>query len=169
MRGRVHCDSYAGLRALLVPPSKRPRTAAGAAAPRCSASRTPGAGRWSDARAGRSGSGALAGGSSAAARGRRGGCIEHVARTLLRRYGVVCWRLLEREPAWLPPWRDLLRVYRRLEARGEIRGGRFIAGLSGEQFALPEAIGRCARCAAGRPTATLVCLAAADPANLPAA
>ena len=44
-------------------------------------------------------------------------------------------------PAWLPPWRDLLRVYRRLEARGEIRGGRFVAGFSGEQFALPEAVG----------------------------
>ena len=41
--------------------------------------------------------------------------VEHVARTLLRRYGVVFWRLLEREAAWLPPWRDLLRVYRRLE------------------------------------------------------
>ncbi len=51
------------------------------------------------------------------------------------------WRLLEREAGWLPPWRDLLRVYRRLEARGEIRGGRFVAGFSGEQFALPEAIG----------------------------
>ena len=45
------------------------------------------------------------------------------------------------EAAWLPPWRELLRVYRRMEARGEIRGGRFIAGLSGEQFALPEAVG----------------------------
>ena len=67
--------------------------------------------------------------------------VEHLARTLLRRYGVVFWRLLEREAAWLPPWRDLLRVYRRLEARGEIRGGRFVAGFSGEQFALPEAIG----------------------------
>ena len=48
--------------------------------------------------------------------------------------------LLEREAAWLPPWRDLLRVYRRLESRGEIRGGRFVAGFSGEQFALPDAI-----------------------------
>ena len=55
------------------------------------------------------------------------------------------WRLLEREAAWLPPWRDLLRVYRRLEARGEIRGGRFVAGFSGEQFALPEAVGDAAR------------------------
>ncbi len=67
--------------------------------------------------------------------------LEHVAWTLLRRYGVVSWRLLEREADWLPPWRELLRVYHRLEARGEIRGGRFVAGLAGEQFALPEAVG----------------------------
>jgi ATP-dependent Lhr-like helicase len=60
--------------------------------------------------------------------------------TLLRRYGVIFWRLLEREADWLPPWRDLLRVFHRLEARGEIRGGRFVAGLAGEQFALPEAV-----------------------------
>src|SRR4029077_19160853 len=67
--------------------------------------------------------------------------VEHAARALLLRYGVVFWRLLEREAGWLAPWRELLRVYRRLEARGEIRGGRFVAGFSGEQFALPEAIG----------------------------
>jgi ATP-dependent Lhr-like helicase len=66
--------------------------------------------------------------------------LEHIAMTLLRRYGVMFWRLLEREAAWLPSWRELLPVYHRLEARGEIRGGRFVAGLSGEQFALPEAI-----------------------------
>ncbi|USX20676.1 DEAD/DEAH box helicase [Oxalobacteraceae bacterium OTU3REALA1] len=66
--------------------------------------------------------------------------LEHIAMTLLRRYGVMFWRLLEREAAWLPAWRELLPVYHRLEARGEIRGGRFVAGLSGEQFALPEAI-----------------------------
>src|SRR5262249_57035161 len=65
--------------------------------------------------------------------------VEHVARTLLLRYGVVFWRLIEREAAWLPPWRDLLRVYRRLESRGDVRGGRFVAGFSGEQFALPDA------------------------------
>jgi len=95
-----------------------------------------------------------------------GDALEHVARILLRRYGVVCWRLLEREAAWLPPWRELVRVYRRLEARGEIRGGRFIAGLSGEQFALPDAIAAM-REARRRPgDDALVCLAAADPANL---
>ena len=57
---------------------------------------------------------------------------------LLRRYGVVFRKLLEREDG-LPPWRDLHYVYRRLEARGEVRGGRFVSGFSGEQFALPEA------------------------------
>ncbi len=67
--------------------------------------------------------------------------VEYAARALLARYGVVFWRLLTQEPGWLPPWRDLLRVYRRLEARGEIRGGRFVAGFSGEQFALPDAVG----------------------------
>ena len=67
---------------------------------------------------------------------------------LLRRYGVVFWRMLQREAGWLPPWRDLLRVLRRLEARGDIRGGRFVAGVSGEQFALPEAVKLAARHAA---------------------
>jgi ATP-dependent Lhr-like helicase len=57
----------------------------------------------------------------------------------LRRYGVVMRQLLARESA-APPWRDLVSVYRRLEARGEIRGGRFVSGFSGEQFALPEAV-----------------------------
>ena len=73
-------------------------------------------------------------------------------------------RLLDREGK-LPPWRDLLRVYRRLEARGEIRGGRFVAGFSGEQFALPEAIPllrRAGQTAAG----AVVSISAADPLNL---
>ncbi|MFC4274464.1 DEAD/DEAH box helicase [Achromobacter aloeverae] len=66
--------------------------------------------------------------------------LEYLARVLLRRYGVLFWRLLDREADWLPPWRDLLPVLHRMEARGEIRGGRYVAGLAGEQFALPEAI-----------------------------
>ncbi len=69
----------------------------------------------------------------------RDDAVEHQARTLLRRYGVVFRRLLTREPN-AAPWRELTRVYRRLEARGEIRGGRFVSGMSGEQFALPEAV-----------------------------
>jgi ATP-dependent Lhr-like helicase len=67
-----------------------------------------------------------------------GSPVDH-ARLYLRRYGVVMRQILERESA-APPWRELLAVYRRLEARGEIRGGRFVSGLSGEQFALPEAV-----------------------------
>ncbi|MFA4686208.1 ATP-dependent DNA helicase, partial [Xanthomonas perforans] len=92
--------------------------------------------------------------------------LEHVARTLLRRYGVVCWRLLEREAAWLPPWRELLRMYQRLEARGEIRGGRFIAGLSGEQFALPDAIAALRRVRAQPLPQQWICVSASDPSNL---
>ena len=85
---------------------------------------------------------------------------------LLRRYGVVFWRLLEREAAWLPPWRDLLRVYRRLEARGEIRGGRFVAGFSGEQFALPEAIGMLRETRRKPASDAWVSVSGADPLNL---
>lgn len=92
--------------------------------------------------------------------------VEHVARVLLRRYGVVFWKLLEREAPWLPSWRELLRVYHRLEARGEIRGGRFVEGLVGEQFALPEAIGAL-RAVRHRPLAQqLVCVSGSDPLNL---
>ena len=76
------------------------------------------------------------------------------------------WRLLEREADWLPPWRDLLRVYRRLEARGEIRGGRFVAGFSGEQFALPEAIGLLREMRRREPNGALLSLSGADPLNL---
>ena len=101
-----------------------------------------------------------------AAAERKDDAIEHVARTLLVRYGVVFWRLLEREAAWLPPWRELLRVYRRLESRGEVRGGRFVAGFSGEQFALPEAIGML-RATRRQPTADQwVSVSGADPLNL---
>lgn len=67
------------------------------------------------------------------------GRLDFQAQQYLRRYGVFCRELLAREPS-APPWRQLLAVFRRSEARGEIRGGRFISGLNGEQFALPEAI-----------------------------
>jgi ATP-dependent helicase Lhr and Lhr-like helicase len=74
--------------------------------------------------------------------------------------------LLEREAAWLPPWRELLRSFRRLESRGEIRGGRFVSGFSGEQFALPEAIGML-RAMRRQPTADQwVSVSGADPLNL---
>ena len=92
--------------------------------------------------------------------------LEHIAMTLLRRYGVMFWRLLEREADWMPPWRELLPVYHRLEARGDIRGGRFVAGLSGEQFALPEAI-PLLRDMRRRPhDGSVVCISGIDPLNL---
>jgi ATP-dependent helicase Lhr and Lhr-like helicase len=79
---------------------------------------------------------------------------------------VVFWRLLEREADWLPPWRDLLRVFRRLEARGDIRGGRFVAGFSGEQFCLPEAVGLLREVRRRPPSGEWVSLSGADPLNL---
>src|ERR1700712_4227703 len=78
----------------------------------------------------------------------------------------MCCRMLGGEPAWLPPWRDLVRAYRRLEARGEIRGGRFIAGLSGEPYALPDAITLMRQVRRQPGDGALVCLAAVDPANV---
>jgi ATP-dependent Lhr-like helicase len=92
--------------------------------------------------------------------------LEHIAMTLLRRYGVMFWRLLEREAAWLPAWRELLPVYHRLEARGEIRGGRFVAGLSGEQFALPEAIPLLREMRRRPHDGGFVCISGVDPLNL---
>jgi ATP-dependent Lhr-like helicase len=91
--------------------------------------------------------------------------VEQQARALLRRYGIVCRRLLARE-ANAAPWRELTRVYRRLEARGEIRGGRFVSGLSGEQFALPEAVERLREIRRSDPNAHVIVISAADPLNL---
>lgn len=95
----------------------------------------------------------------------REAAVETLAWTLLRRYGVVFRRLLTREgePA---PWRELARVYRRLEARGEIRGGRFVSGMSGEQFALPEAVDHLREIRRSGPGDELVTISAADPLNL---
>jgi ATP-dependent Lhr-like helicase len=87
------------------------------------------------------------------------------ARALLRRYGVVFRRLMAREANALP-WRELARVYRQLEARGEIRGGRFVSGMSGEQFALPEAVERLREIRRTPPDGKLLSISAADPLNL---
>src|SRR5688572_20735709 len=131
--GLVISDSFAGLRALLTPSSKKTNAAA-RRKHRQPVYQMASAGRWSLLnRVGQV--------------NRVGQAFQHVssatdqevARILLKRYGVVFKRLLEREGIALP-WRVLLRIYHRLEARGEIRGGRFVAGISGEQFALPEAV-----------------------------
>ncbi|HSJ98699.1 MAG TPA: hypothetical protein VLC53_16605, partial [Myxococcota bacterium] len=91
--------------------------------------------------------------------------LEPIARALLKRYGVVFRSMLQRETN-LPPWRDLVRVYRRLEARGEIRGGRFVAGFGGEQFAAADAVGRLRAVRKAERIDELVVLSAADPLNL---
>jgi ATP-dependent Lhr-like helicase len=91
--------------------------------------------------------------------------VELQARTFLRRYGIVFRRLLAREPN-AAPWRELSHVYRRLEARGEIRGGRFVNGMSGEQFALPDAIERMREIRREQPDGKLIVISAADPLNL---
>jgi ATP-dependent helicase Lhr and Lhr-like helicase len=148
--GLVNSDSFAGLRALLMPADKRNSRR------RRAMFGMEDSGRWAMARRPR----------SAPTAAQTDEAVEHLARTLLRRYGVVFWRLLEREAAWLPPWRDLLRVFRRLEARGEIRGGRFVAGFAGEQFALPEAIGALREVRRKPASGELVSLSGADPLNL---
>jgi len=90
--------------------------------------------------------------------------LESAARTLLCRYGILIRDLLIRESN-APHWRDLLGILRRLEARGEIRGGRFVTGFGGEQFALPQAV-ESLRAARNRDCSAIISVAAADPINL---
>ena len=154
--GMINSDSFAGLRALLIPASKRlsPQRRRGR---RTALLGIADAGRWALLRR----HATETSGKSADPE-----IVEHVARTLLKRYGVVCLRVLSREAGWLPPWRDLMRFYQRLEARGEVRGGRFIAGLSGEQFALPEAVSLLRSIRQKERDGTLVSVSGADPLNL---
>ena len=91
--------------------------------------------------------------------------VETQAWILLRRYGVVFRRILTRE-AGAVTWRELTMTYRRLEARGEIRGGRFVSGMSGEQFALPEAVQALREVRRTRADGRLIAISAADPLNL---
>ena len=140
-QGRVSADGFAGLRAFTGASARRLRAVAEA-------------GRWSCVTRRAADAGNV---------GEDG--IEAVARTLLRRYGVVFKPLLARESITVP-WRDLLREFRRLEARGEIRGGRFVAGFTGEQYALPEAVETLRRVRRAPVDGVIVTLSAADPLNL---
>jgi ATP-dependent Lhr-like helicase len=90
--------------------------------------------------------------------------VETLAWTLLHRYGVVFRRVLAREAPGVP-WRDLVSVYRRLEARGEIRGGRFVSGMAGEQFALADAVERLRETRRSGADNRLIMISAADPLN----
>jgi ATP-dependent Lhr-like helicase len=137
--GRLTADGFAGLRGIVNPR----RNAAGQAQ----------SGRWS------------AIDRAAADRRPADASVETQARALLARYGVVFRRLVARE-ANAAPWRALARAYRRLEARGEIRGGRFVTGMSGEQFALPEAVERLREVRRTAMDGRLITISAADPLNL---
>ncbi|AMO22335.1 DEAD/DEAH box helicase [Ramlibacter solisilvae] len=149
-QGLVSCDSFAGLRTLVMPADKRNKLR------RKNRDPIADAGRWALTRRPRPtepAPGALA-----------APHVEHIARVLLRRYGVLFRKLIEREEG-LPPWRELYYVLRRLEARGEVRGGRFVSGFSGEQFALPEAAAAL-RKTARTPGRERVAISAVDPLNL---
>jgi ATP-dependent helicase Lhr and Lhr-like helicase len=141
-RGLATSDSFAGARAIVrrlkQPTSFDPRHDL--------------AGRWSAAAA-------------TSASCARDDAVEIQARALLERYGIVFRRLLGRETN-VVPWRELTRVYRRLEARGEIRGGRFVSGVPGEQFALPAAVERLRDVRRSGPSGRLITISAADPLNL---
>ncbi len=149
--GMVTSDSYSGLRALITPPSRRPRFGVRRGRRRTATSQFDRAGRWS-----------LVGSVSPID---DHDAVEHIAWALLKRYGIVFRKVLERETS-LPPWRDLLRVYWRMEARGEIRGGRFVQRFSGEQFALPEAVGALRRFRKDSAARDRVVISATDPLNL---
>jgi ATP-dependent Lhr-like helicase len=147
--GVVSSDGFAGLRAILAPASSREQArgrshldALSSQSGRWFALRQPDVKTTASAQA-----------------------VEMLAWALLRRYGVVFRRLLTREAGGVP-WRELARVYRRLEARGDIRGGRFVTGMSGEQFALPEAVERLREIRRTPADDRLVTISAADPLNL---
>ncbi len=159
--GLVNSDSFAGLRALLVPADRRGSAASGRRRRRVALFGMDAAGRWS-----RTARSALVASDAPTGRAHEEEVIEHVVRTLLRRWGVVFWRLLVREADWLPPWRELLMCCRRLEARGEIRGGRFVAGFSGEQYAVPEAIALLREARRQPREGHCLSLSGADPLNL---
>ncbi len=144
--GMAASDGFAGLRALLA--------AANGRAP----SRDPRAhfaGRWTVVGAAQSEESAVT----------RDHAVEAEACALLRRYGVVFRRLLTRETV-AAPWRELVRVYRRLEARGEIRGGRFVSGMSGEQFAMAGAVERLREVRRTPCSGSCIAISTADPLNL---
>jgi len=187
-QGWVTADSFEGLRALLIPSEKRaPFADLGRKRRHKTVTSIEFAGRWSLLRANVGQASRLppvgfqfAKGNSFAETGKPAGAgetpallsspprddaVENYARALLRRYGVVFRRLLERESMNVT-WFELGRVYRRLEARGEIRGGHFVGGVSGEQFALPEAIGLLRSLRKTKPAHELVTISAADPLNL---
>ena len=151
--GLVTADGFDSLR-LLIDPRRRPIHAT-PDSPRRRGKAGHGAGRWS----------LLCGDAIAATPADREAQLESACVVLLRRYGVVFRDLLAREET-MPRWRELLGIFRRMEARGEIRGGRFLSGFGGEQFALPEAVESLREMRRRPESGVEVTVAAADPLNL---
>ncbi|GJM17048.1 MAG: ATP-dependent DNA helicase [Thermodesulfobacteriota bacterium] len=152
-KGLITSDSYTGLRALLV--RSKYKTEKGRRKKRISFN-MEGSGRWSLIK------------KSEQQEEKNKNISEDMralARIFLSRYGVVFRKLLEREN-FAPPWRDLVRALRLLELRGEVRGGRFVEGGTGEQFALPEAVASLRDMRRKNKTGELVSLSASDPLNL---
>jgi ATP-dependent Lhr-like helicase len=145
--GLVTGDGFAGLRSLLHGEKRRRPRPGRPVAPRPS----PGTGRWAR----------LMPPATPAA----DDIVEAKARQYVKRYGVVFRDLLQREPD-VPAWRDLLRVYRRLEMRGDLRGGRIVGGFVGEQFAAPEALEALRAIRREEPSGQTVRISACDPLNL---
>ncbi|HUP21258.1 MAG TPA: DEAD/DEAH box helicase [Gemmatimonadota bacterium] len=166
--GLVTADGFEALRTLLTPEAKRRRRPLPRPGRQARYTGAAVAGRWSLLRAPDApapADRAAAGDGRLAAEADREARVEAFARQALARYGVVTRRVMARE-APLAPWRETLRVLRRLEMRGEIRGGRFVEGMAGEQFALPEAVEEL-RAARRKPKdGALVAVAAGDPLNL---
>jgi ATP-dependent Lhr-like helicase len=145
--GLVTADGFDSLRILIDPKRNggvKPRGKVGHAA-----------GRW----------GLLCGDALDTSPAQREAQLESACAVLLRRYGVVFRDLLAREET-MPRWRELLGIFRRMEARGEVRGGWFLSGFGGEQFALPEAVESLREMRRRPASSDEVTVAAADPMNL---
>ena len=151
--GLVSSDGFGGLRTMVAPAAAPARRSIGFRSRSRTSVAAMAGGRWSCLRSGPSDP------------QDRETLVEAQALTLLRRYGIVFRRLLSREPP-RASWRELVRVFRTLEARGEIRGGRFVSGMSGEQFALPEAVERVREVRRTQASGELLTISGADPLNL---
>jgi ATP-dependent Lhr-like helicase len=175
--GLVSADSFSGLRALVMPTDRKRKLASRGM--RIAQFGLEDAGRWSLVRRAQNSvrpelvEGPLSdSGTLRQAQGERiaestqQDQLTQFAFILLRRYGVVFRKLLVHESAQLPPWHELLRVFRQLEAQGLIRGGRFVGNVTGEQYALPEAVAALRAVRKQALDGQLVSLSAADPLNL---
>jgi ATP-dependent Lhr-like helicase len=140
--GIVTADGFENLRSLIDPKRRRGEGRGRNSRPRHAA------GRW-----------------ALLARSDKGSDPEFFAQQLLNRWGVVFRDLLARE-SMAPPWRDLLLIYRRMEARGEIRGGRFVSGFVGEQFARAEALDLLRHLRRSEASGEQIEISPADPLNL---